>query len=212
MNGAENLLALRQLARSLQEARGATRELNGSLARWRDELQRNLEPLRRAGSLSGGTSAAQLRERQAGSTRSLLAPLLGELQKGLRGLLSQLTRSLTGSLSRSLGGSGGAGGILGSVLGAGIGLLADRLLRRRQAVRVDNEIQARVVNFPSVTDLGYALNPASRLFGGRAVPRGPAFTVQVDYRGGAEDIVTARVASRLLEDNAAAGLWPGGGA
>jgi hypothetical protein len=44
------------------------------------------------------------------------------------------------------------------------------------------------------------------------VARGPAFTVEVQYREGAEDMVTARVASKLLEDNAAAGLWPGGGA
>ena len=88
-------------------------------------------------------------------------------------------------------------------------LLADRLLRKRQPVQVANEVQARVVNFPSVTDLGFALNPASRLFGGRAVPRGPAFTVELDYRSGAEDVISARVASRLLEENAAQGLWPG---
>jgi len=208
MNNADTLQAFRQLARSMQEAQGATRELSGQLARWRSELRDGIDPLRHTGSVQGGTSAAQLRERQAGSTRSLLTPLLVELQKGLRGMLGQLTRGLTGSLSRSL---GGGGGLLGGLLGTGLGLLTQHLFRQRQAVRVDNEVQARIVNFPSVTDLGFALNPASRLFGGRATARGPAFTVQVDYRGGAEDIVTAKVASRLLEDNAAAGLWPGGG-
>lgn len=202
-------LAIRQLARSLQEARSSTRELSGQLSRWRDELQRGLEPLRNVSAVSGGTTRAQLRLRQAGSTRTLLAPFMAELQKSLRGMLAGLTRSITGSLTRSLGGSGG-GGILGGVLGAGIGILADRLLRKRQPVQVANEVQARIVNFPSVTDLGFALNPASRLFGGRAVPRGPAFTVELDYRSGAEDVIAARVTSRLLEENSAQGLWPGG--
>jgi hypothetical protein len=211
MNKAESALALRQLARSIQEARGATQELSGQLGRWREDLREGLEPLRRMSSASGGSTAAQLRERQAGSTRSLVSPLLAELQKGLGTLISKLTSSLTGSISRSLGGGLG-GGLLSGIIGAGIGALTQRLFRRNQPVRVDNEIQARIVNFPSVTDLGFALNPASRLFGGRAVARGPAFTVEVQYREGAEDMVTARVASKLLEDNAAAGLWPGGGA
>lgn len=201
-------LAISRLAGSLQQAGASTRELSGQLERWRDELRRGLEPLREAAATSGGTSRAQLKQRQAGSTRTLLAPFITELRSSLTGLLKKLTSSITGSISRSIGGSGG--GILGGLLGAGIGILADRLLKQRQPVQVANEVQARVVNFPSVTDLGFALNPASRLFGGRAVPRGPAFTVELDYRNGAEDVITARVASRLLEENASQGLWPGG--
>lgn len=206
MNNAESALALRQLARSIQEARGATHELSGQLGRWREDLRESLEPLRRMSSVSGGTTAGQLRQRQTGSTKSLVSPVLAELQKGLSGLISKLTSSI----SRSLGGGIG-GGLLGGIIGAGLGALTQRLFRRGQPVRVDNEIQARIVNFPSVTELGFALNPASRLFGGRAVARGPAFTVEVQYSDGAEDLVTARVASKLLEDNAAEGLWPGGG-
>ncbi|MEZ5336858.1 MAG: hypothetical protein R3F46_01210 [bacterium] len=202
--------ALQRLAGSLQQARSSTRELSSELSRLRDELRRGLEPLRRATGVSGGTSRAELRERQAGSSRALAAPFIAELQKSLQGLLSKLVSSLSGSLSRALGGGSGGGGILGGLLGAGVGLLADRLFRRRQPVQVANEVQARVVNFPSVTDLGFALNPASRLFGGRAVARGPAFTVELDYRSGAEDVIAARVTSRLLEENAAEGLWPGG--
>lgn len=204
--------ALGRLAGSLRQARASTQELSSQLSMWRDELRRGLEPLRRATSaVSGGTTKSQLRQRQAGSTRSMLAPFITQLQKSLRALLTKLTRSITGSITRSLGGGSG-GGLLRGLLGAGIGLLADRLLRRRQRVQVANEVQARIMNFPTVTDLGFALNPASRLFGGRAVPRGPAFTVELDYRNGAEDVITARVASRLLEENAAQGLWPGGGA
>ncbi|MCB1186934.1 hypothetical protein KDL29_07175 [bacterium] len=209
MSSETTRVALNRLAGSLGQARASTEQLSGQLERWRDELRRGLEPLRAASATSGGTSRAELRQRQAGSTRTLMAPFIAELQKSLRGMIAKLTQGITGSLTRALGGGSGGGGILSGLLGAGIGLLADRLLKKRQPVQVANEVQARVVNFPSVTDLGFALNPASRLFGGRAVPRGPAFTVELDYRNGAEDVISARVASRLLEENAAQGLWPG---
>ena len=54
--------------------------------------------------------------------------------------------------------------------------------------------------------LDFAANPASRLFGGRAVARGPAFKVEIAYRDGAEDRVSARVASRLADLNSFQGV------
>jgi len=123
----------------------------------------------------------------------------------LRNLLSNLARSIGNTVSRSLGG-GLFGGLLGGLLGGGLSLLAGRLFRHKQRVVVDNTVQTEVLNFPESTNLMLAANPASRLFGGRAVVRGPSFTVSIDYRNGAEDLVAARVAQKLSDLNSMQGV------
>jgi hypothetical protein len=61
-----------------------------------------------------------------------------------------------------------------------------------------------VLNFPDA-NLTLAANPG-RLFGGRAVVRGPSFTVSIDYRNGAEDVVAAKVAQKLSDLNSMQGV------
>jgi len=123
----------------------------------------------------------------------------------MRSLLSTLTRSLAQAAGRAVGGGLG-GSLLSTLVGGGLSLLFSRLFRRRQTVKVDNVVRAEVLNFPRVSSLDFATNPASRLFGGRAVPRGPAFTVEVDYKHGAEDVVAAKVAAKLADLNALQGV------
>lgn len=116
-----------------------------------------------------------------------------------RGFAQSLIRGLTGQLSRGLGG-GAFGGVLGGLVGVGLSILAGRLLGGgRQAL--DPAPIAPLLHFPQLASLDYASNPASRLFGGRAVARGPAFRVEVAYREGAGDIVSAKVATKLGEMN-----------
>jgi hypothetical protein len=138
-------------------------------------------------------------------TSSLKTALSGDFARVLRNLFSNLARSIGSMISRSLGG-GPLGGILGGVISGGLSLLAGRLFRRKQRVVVDNTVQTEVLNFPAATNLTLAANPASRLFGGRAVVRGPAFAISIDYRNGAEDLVTAKVAQKLSDINAMQGV------
>jgi hypothetical protein len=123
----------------------------------------------------------------------------------LRNALGGVARSIGSLVSRQAGG-GILGGLLGNLVGGGLGLLAGKLFQRRERVSVAGVVQTEVLNFPRLSDIGLATNPASRLFGGRAVPHGPAFTVTVDYKQGAEDVVSAKVASKLSELNAMQGM------
>jgi len=129
-------------------------------------------------------------------TSALKSAFSGDFTRSLQSLLSGLIRSLSGSLSKGLGGGIG-GSLLGGLLGTGLSLLAGRLFRRREKVQVDNVVRAEVLNFPRLSSLDFASNPASRLFGGRAVARGPAFSVEISYRDGAQDIISAKVAQQL---------------
>jgi hypothetical protein len=138
----------------------------------------------------------------AGATRRALS---GDFARVLRSTLSSLTRGI-GSLVAQRSGGGLLGGLLGNLVGGGLGLLLGRLFRRRQAVRVENTVQTEVLNFPRASDLTLAVNPASRLLGGRAIARGPAFTVTVDYKQGAEDVVAAKVAGKLADLNSLQGV------
>jgi hypothetical protein len=125
----------------------------------------------------------------------------------LRQGLASMLRSSISALTRGIGGGAG-GGLLGGLLGSGLSLLAggllSKLFRKRQELeprRLDE-----LLNFPRLNSLDYASNPASRLFGGRAVARGPAFSVEINYRNGAEDVVAAKVAHKLLDINAMRGV------
>ena len=81
--------------------------------------------------------------------------------------------------------------------------VADRL---QTVLGLRAKIRAEVLNFPRLSSLDFAANPASRLFSGRAVPRGPAFVVEVSYRGGSDEIITAKVAQKLTELNMIEGV------
>lgn len=123
----------------------------------------------------------------------------------MRSIASSVARSFAGLAGRAAGG-GLAGGLLSSIVGGGLSLLVGRLFPRRQRVQVDNTVRAEVLNFPRFSSLDFAANPASRLFGGRAVARGAAFKVEIAYRDGAEDIISAKVASRLSDLNSFQGV------
>jgi hypothetical protein len=122
------------------------------------------------------------------------------LQSAVRSTLLGLTRTLASTVARASGG-GIFGGLLGSLVGGGLSAIVGGLFQRKHTVRVDNTVRAEVLNFPRLASLDFAVNPASRLLAGRASPRGPAFTVEVDYRHGAEDVVAAKVAGRLRDLN-----------
>jgi hypothetical protein len=151
--------------------------------------------------LSGKLTAGVARAIGGSASRAISTAFNGVL----RNLLSSLARHIGNSVSRSLGG-GLFGGLLGGLLGGGLSLLAGRLFRHKQRVVVDNTVHTEVLNFPESTNLMLAANPASRLFGGRAVARGPSFTVSIDYRNGAEDLVAAKVAQKLSDLNSMQGV------
>ena len=134
------------------------------------------------------------------SLSSAMGSFTNGLQSALRSMLSSLARTMASTVSRAAGG-GIFGGLLGGLVGGGLTSLIGSLFHRKQRVTVDNTVRAEVLNFSRLSSLDYAVNPASRLLSGRAVARGPTFTVEVEYRGGAEDVVTAKVASRLRDLN-----------
>ncbi len=202
------------LARDLKAVRSAASELAAQL---RSASQAGRELARRAGSAcAGGTCGAAGAGNPGGAglaggansaglalTRTLssaLGSLAGGLQSALRSMLAGLARTLAATVGRAAGG-GIFGGLLGGLAGGGLAALISGLFQRKQRVSVDGAVRAEVLNFPRLLSLDYAVNPASRLLGGRAVARGPAFTVEVSYRGGAEDVVAAKVASRLRDLN-----------
>lgn len=211
---------LKHLAEGLKATRKATTELTATLRK----IQRaEKAALRKAtlactggqcgaetpasagakpGEALAGKSASGLARNLAGSLSSTLS---GDFSRVLRNVFSNLARSIGSMISRSLGG-GLFGGTLGGLISGGLSLLAGRLFRKKQRVVVDNTVQTEVLNFPAATNLTLAANPASRLFGGRAVVRGPAFNVSIDYRNGAEDLVTAKVAQKLADINAMQGV------
>ncbi|MCC7477042.1 hypothetical protein IT575_01170 [bacterium] len=223
----------RSLAASLRAVRAAAGEFVGGLRQAREQLRRGASYCADgrcygpggSGSSSGagggggaggfnpfaGLSSALLRgafSGAGGSGGNAGSAGLGDaLRQSLAGSLRGLISSLSKGLSQSLGGGPG-GSLFGGLLGAGLSALAGgligRLFRRRQPV--EPRPMEELLNFPRLSSLDLATNPASRLFGGRAVSRGPAFSVEVSYRGGAEEIVAAKVASKLLDINAMRGV------
>jgi len=201
----------KKLSGNLKAARSATLELTGQLrrvgklmstARQRVALActgGSCQPQEATGLRNGVTGGASLslgRNLADGVSKTL-----GESVRGaLRSLVKGLGKSLAGNLKQSAGG-GLFGGLVGGLVGGGLDLLAGKLFPKRQKVEVENTVQANIMNFPRLSDLGFATNPASRLLGDRSVPRGPAFTVTVDYRNGAQDLIAAKVTSHLAQLN-----------
>jgi len=208
---------LQALAQGLKEARAATAELTKQMARLgrdRLELRRRIANACVGGNCTETTTGQGTATSSAGAalsnslTRSLSSAVRSigsDFKRVLRNALSGLARSLGNLLGRQLGGGGLFSGVLSNLFGGGLSLLAGRLFKRRQRVEVTNTVRTEVLNFPAATNLTLAANPASRLFGGRAVPRGPAFTVSVDYKNGTEDLITAKVAQRLSDLNSLQG-------
>ena len=155
----------------------------------------------RSPSVGGASGSSQIGS-QLG--RELGSALRGSLSQALQSVAQSFARLLGSQLSRSIGGLGG--GLLGGLVQGGLSALLGGLFRKRQRVQVDNTVRAEVLNFPRLSSLDFAANPASRLFSGRAVPRGPAFVVEVNYRGGTDEIITAKVAQKLSELNMLQGV------
>ncbi len=204
------------LTESLRQARQGTLALAAVLKKTRRDGRKHPPPksAMRSGSQAPGTGKNPLPNRPLsgatntqlagvmakGLTSALRSGLSGSFSSALRSMLNTFTRSITGALSNSVGGGLG-GSLLSSLVGGGLSMLVGKLFKKRQVVKVDNTVRAEVLNFPRLSGLDLAVNPASRLFGGRALARGPAFSVSVEYKGGAEDIVAAKVATKLSEIN-----------
>jgi len=152
------------------------------------------------GASSGGVGVSLGSALSGGLSRAMAQAIGGDFTAALRTMLSSVVRMFAQTAGRAAGGGIG-GSLVSTLIGGGLSALLSGLFRRRQRVQVDNTVQAEVLNFPRLTSLDLAANPASRLFGGRAVPRGAGFTVEVSYRGGAEDVVAAKVATKLAELN-----------
>jgi hypothetical protein len=213
---------IKQLSAGLKSARAATAELTRQLRRTQRAEKAMLrkatlacpggqcfQSAALAGAAARGGDGAVSDKLAAGVARALAGRASRTMSTAFTGVLrnpvSNLARSIGNSVSRSMGG-GLFGGLLGGMLGGGLNLLAGRLFRQKQRVVVDNTVQTEVLNFPEATNLTLAANPASRLFGGRAMVRGPSFTVSIDYRHGAEDLVTAKVAQQLADLNSMQGV------
>lgn len=204
------------LTESLRQARQGTLALAAVLKKSRRDRRQNppRPTSKRSGSQAGGAGNSPLKNRTVsgasnsqlagvmakGLTSALRSGLSGSFSSALRSMLGTFTRSITSALSKSMGGGLG-GSLLSSLVGGGLSMLMGKLFRKRQLVKVDNTVRTEVLNFPRLSGLDLAVNPASRLFGGRARARGPAFSVSVEYKGGAEDIVAAKVATKLSEIN-----------
>jgi hypothetical protein len=196
-----------QLTRGLEQARRETMRLTEALGRATTGAQAGSATSCSGGSCTGtdgatGTLARGLSTALAGAVRGALA---GDLRRVLNSVLASVARSFASSIGSSAGGGLG-GSLLSAVVGGGLSVLIGKLFPKRQRVQVDNTVRAEVLNFPRLASLDFAANPASRLFGGRAVARGPAFTVEVSYRDGAEDVVAAKVASKLADLNSLQGV------
>jgi hypothetical protein len=206
---ADNTREIAALARGLEQARRETAKLTEALARSALTAQTKGA----SGCSDGSCSANRSRESTGALSRGISSGLAaavrnaitGDLSKTLRSLAASIARSFASSVGRSAGG-GLAGSLLSTVVGGGLSLLAGKLFPKRQRVQVDNTVRAEVLNFPRFSSLDFAANPASRLFGGRAVARGAGFTVEVAYRDGAEDVVAAKVASKLSDLNSFQGV------
>ncbi|MBN2080898.1 hypothetical protein JW859_01700 [bacterium] len=209
---------LQILAQGLKEARSATAELTKQLAklgRDRLELRRRItsacvggsctESGASPGTAGTGSAGTALSGALTQSLSSAMRSISTDFTQVLRNALSGLARSLGNLLGRQLGGGGLFSGVLSNLFGGGLSLLVNRLFRSRQRVEVANTVRTEVLNFPAATNLTLAANPASRLFGGRAVARGPSFTVNIDYKNGAEELISAKVAQRLSDLNS----WQG---
>lgn len=204
-----------ELAAGLRQTKSALHELSAQLKRLAGgaaELQTRAAAACSGGGCSPGAAAgasavsgATASALSSGLGAALRSALSGEFSRALSGVLSTLTRSLAAAAGRAAGGGIG-GSLVSGLLGGGLSLLLGKLFQRRERVQVDNVVRAEVLNFPQLASLDFASNPASRLFGGRAIARGPAFSVEVSYKGGAEDIVTAKVAQKLADLNALQGL------
>lgn len=202
MNSTDNL------AETMRVLRNTAAELNGQMRKAND-LARQARSA--AASCVGGNCSTGPQREDAGrrssaagtslfSASAVRAAISGDWRAALSSMLGSLSRNIAGQLGQAVGGGLG-GSLISSLVGGGLSVLLGRLFRKRQQVTVDNTVRAEVLNFPRITSLDLASNPASRLFSGRAVSRGPAFSVEVSYRGGAEELVSAKVASRLAQLN-----------
>jgi len=149
---------------------------------------------------TGGVGVSLGSALSGGLSRAVSQAVGGDFTAALRTMLSSVVRMFAQTAGRAMGGGIG-GSLVSALIGGGLSALLSGLFRRRQRVQVDNTVRSEVLNFPRLSSLDLAANPASRLFGGRAVPRGAGFTVEVSYRGGAEDVVAAKVATKLAELN-----------
>ncbi|MCH7472193.1 hypothetical protein IIA79_04495 [bacterium] len=211
---------MQALAQSLKQVRSATAELTSQMRKL-NRIGRSSSK-KHAAACPGGVCAAPgggfggagrgagqgpaySRSLQGLMSTAVRNALSGDFRRTLRSMLSSIVRGITTTAGRSAGGGLG-GSLVSTLVGGGLSLVLGRLFKRRQRVQVENVVRAEVLNFPRLSGLDFATNPASRLIGGRAVARGPGFVVEIDFKSGAEDIVAAKVAQRLSDLNVLHGI------
>lgn len=93
-------------------------------------------------------------------------------------------------------------------IGAGIGAVVGALIGgRHRPVVVEKIIDPVKIDTQSLSFM-FSANPSSAAFGGRLIQTGGAFSIQIGFEDGADQVLTARVASNLYNENRRDGYAP----
>lgn len=93
-------------------------------------------------------------------------------------------------------------------IGAGLGAIAGALIGgRHRPVVVEKIIDPVKIDTESLSFM-FSANPGSAGFGGRLVQTGGAFSIQIGFEDGADQVLTAKVASNLYNENTRDGYSP----
>ena len=126
----------------------------------------------------------------------LTAAIVGGAE-GVRAALGQLATTIVSQLIP---------GPVGGAIGRLVGVLINKLGTKGDDLKV--RVQNVVRTFPANLSMPLAANPASGLYGARALSTGAGFTVNVAYRDGSEDLVNVKIGSALAAENLNDG-WAG---
>lgn len=86
-------------------------------------------------------------------------------------------------------------------IGAGLGAIAGALIGgRHRPVVVEKIIDPVKIDTESLS-FAFSANPSSAGFGGRLVHTGGAFTVEIGFTDGADDVLAAKVAGSFYNEN-----------
>lgn len=120
------------------------------------------------------------------------AALNGDIKAATQSALQAFASSLISSVQGAFGNSP-MGMLMGGLAGAGLGILFGKMFHKKKVVDVRVVEPVRV--FPDTTSMGLSANPASALFSGRGLMTGSGTTVQIELKGEAGELLTAKVVS-----------------
>ena len=96
---------------------------------------------------------------------------------------------------------GPIGGAIGNLLGA----LAEKFGQKGETLKT--EVINPVATYPANLSMMLGANPAGAIYGNRAMSTGAAFTIQVEMKGEAGEMFTAKVVENLGLQNAMEGAY-----